>query len=415
MLKKFAAFMLMVMMTVSLVPTAFAADTSPYVYNWKDDVTGLQHVQYYEQDVVNGTINISDRVSLKGNTLYDMAGITIATDVKEWSDAQPTVGINDTGLFFISKDGELRFMKHSTDQTYATSTFSAAYLELDVESKALSARNGRVSSALKDLTFTGSNKRKDDPSVTKGAYVKSTAVEGDPEKIAYLAYANDKLFLTTYCRASNVWQQDFKKLLSSTCKGAKFCGYTSNYSIYLYNISGTVYEFKYSDGYTTAYTVLTGETVYMFERNSAGFISKIVTNKGSHDVGTVVTVPTTPPANPGNPGNGTPSNPTPGASVTSVRNFLTKSMAYNGAALVGTLVKDSNGLSWQGTALANSSGTNDFGVSASGVPFWVLSGKAYAYQNGASNVVADGVAQLVFDNDGRVSAIKTTGNKTIEI
>lgn len=407
MLKKFGSAVLATLIMLSLSITAFAADTSSYVYVWTDDNTKLMHVQHYAYDVVGAYMTIDDRVVVKGNSLYDMAGILITNDLKSYSDNKPTVAMNNNGLYFLSKDGELRYMEHSTDQTYSVANVTADYIELDVESMAVKAVSGRTTRYLSNLTFSGSYKRNDDPTVVNGAYVKSYADKDDPERIGYDAYSGGKRILSTFCRISNVWQSDYNVLLSSTCKGAKFCGYTSAYSIYLYDMSNkTVYEFKLADKFKTAYVVLKNETVYMFERNDAGFISAIVTDKGTHPVSTTVTNPTTPAPNPGNNGGG---NTTTG-NITSVRNFLDKSMAYQDKTLVGTLSYANGSLSWKGNVIYTGKDVVDFGITKSGaVVFTKSNGDTYL----GGTKVASSVNQVVYDDNGIAVAVKTTGNKTL--
>lgn len=412
-MKKMVSMILSVLVMFSLTCTAFAADTSSYVYVWTDDNTKLLHVQHYAYDVVGAYMDIDDRVTVKGNSLYDMAGILITNDLASYSDNKPTVALNNSGLYFLSKDGELRYMEHSTDQTYSVANVTADYIELDIESMAKNAVSGRKSWALQNLTFSGNYKRNDDPAVVNGAYVKSYADKGDPERIGYDAYSGGKRILTTFCRISNVWQQDYNVLLSSTCKGAKFCGYTSAYSIYLYDMqSKTVYEFKLADKFKTAYTVLKGETVYMFERNDAGFVSSIVTDKGTHAVDTTATNPTVPtPGNGNNGGNGNNNggNTTTGK-VTSVRNFLDKSMAYDGKTLYGTLSYANGSLSWKGTVIYNGNDVVDFGVTKNGNAVYTKS-NGDTYLGGTK--VASSVNQVVYDDNGIAVAVKTTGNKTL--
>lgn len=416
-MKKMVSMFLAVLAMLSLTCTAFAADTSSYVYVWQDDESKLLHVQHYEYDVVGAYMDIDDRVTVKGSNLYDMAGILITNDLASYSDNKPSVGLNDSGLYFLSKDGELRYMEHSTDQTYSVANVTADYIELDIESMAVNAVSGRKSWALRNLTFSGNYKRNDDPAVVNGAYVKSYANKEDPERIGYDAYYNGKRLLSTFCRISNVWQSDYNVLLSSTCKGAKFCGYTSAYSIYLYDMqTKTVYEFKLADKFKTAYTVLKGETVYLFERNDAGFISAIVTDKGTHSVSTTVTNPSAPAPNPGNNGgnNGGNGGNTATGNITSVKNFLDKSMAYEGKTLYGTLSYSDGSLSWKGTVIYNGTDVVDFGVTKDGAAVFTKSnGDTYVYRNGSNSRVATSVNQVVYDDNGRAEAVKTTGNKTL--
>lgn len=412
-MKKMISFLLAALVVLSLTVTAFAADTSSYVYTWVDSNTQLQHVQHYSYDIVGNYMTVDDRITMKNNSLYDMSGVLIANDVMSYTDNKPTVAMSNNGLYFLSKDGELRFMSHSTDQTYKVANVTADYINLDIESLAVSVTSGRKSWNLRDLTFSGNYKRTDDPAVTNGAYVKSYADKDDPERIGYDAYSNGKRLLTTFCRIGNVWQNDYQRLLTSTCKGAKFTGYTSAYSIMLYDMSTkTVYEFKLNDQFKTAYAILKGETVYMFERNDAGFVSAIVTDKGTHAVSTTVTNPTAPATTPNTGNNGGSNNATD--NITSVRNFLDKSMAYQDKNLYGTLSYANGSLSWKGTVIYTGNDVVDFGVTKSGAAVFTLkNGDTYVNRAGTNERVATSVSQVVYDDNGRADAVKTTGNKTL--
>lgn len=370
-----------------------AATNDPYGFIWRDEVTGLNHVQYYEYSARAGAYMISDRVTIKGNELYDMAGLLIMNDVASFSESKPTVIMTEKGLFVISKSGEVRFMENSLDNTYSVAVgFPAQYFTKDHDDLGENVV-GTETKPISSLVFSGTYSRHSDSTVTSGSYVLRYAVGGNAEKIGYKAFFKNTLKSTAICYNSSVYEENFKKTLSKTCKGAKFVGYTGEYNIYLYDLNGTVFEYRFKEKYQEAHKVFSDEVVYYIDHTEAGFISAVVTDKEEHTVSTVIKEPKVVNSN----------------KITKVKNFQNKSMAYNGNDLVGTLTAKKNALYWKSKKLPKSIGAIQFGISAKGTPCWTLNGKKLCYWNGSKTKVVKNVSQVKFDGKGRFAKYKQKG------
>ena len=403
-MKKIVSMFLMVVLVLGMMSTtAFAAnaeDNSPYGFTWYDDNAHVWHVQYYEYDSRAGAYRISDCVVIKDNLLYDMAGTLIVSDLAEFSEEKQTVVFDEDGLHFVSNAGETRYMSESINNTYKVSSFVSKYFTTDVEGLGEKAIGKNSSKKLSSLTFSGSYLRHTDPAVTN-SMVKMYAVEGDPEKIGYDAYYNGNIIVTTYAKDSNVWVETVQRLLSDTCKGGKFVGYNGQYSVLLYDFTNlTVYEFWYKEGFLTAHPVVSNVIVYYFTKNAYGFINGIVTDKGTYGVDETINFPASQV-----PGNNGGNNTTPVGNVTEVKNFQSKSMAYDGATHLGTLSLKSKKLYWKGVEQANSYESSEFGVTASCRPVWI-NGNDDLYVNG--QFIASNALRLKYDDNGRVMQYKSS-------
>lgn len=411
-MKKMISLMMAVLLSLStMCMTAFAANASdyePYGFSWYDEEAKVWHVQFYEYDSKAEAYRISDRVIVKDNLLYDMAGTLIVSDVKTFAEDKPTVVFDAGGyLYFTSTNGETRRMTCSLDNCYQVSSTSSQYFETDVEGLAYKVRGTNVNKKISSISFEGSYMRHVDPVVTEG-YVKMYAVGGDAEKIGYDAYYNNNVVVTTYCKDARVWVETVKLLISENARGAKFVGYTAQYGVMLYDLDGSVLLFKYEYGFKK-YTVLFEDIeVYYFTKDSKGFISGIVTKNGTYPVSTELKFPGTVSIydNNSSTSNGG-SNAGSTGSVTEVKNFQSKSMAYNGTEFLGTLALKSKKLSWKGTELANSSDSEEFGISASLTPYWINGDDALYYFDGTSSrLIASNVLRLKYDDNGRVTQYK---------
>lgn len=416
-MKKMISLMMAVLLSLSMMcSTAFAANASdyePYGFSWYDDEAKVWHAQFYEYDSKAEAYRISDRVVVKDNLLYDMAGTLIVSDVATFNEDEPTVVFDADGcLYFTSTNGETRRMSCSLDNYYQVSTTKSKYFETDEEGLAYKVRGTNVNKKVSALKFTGSYMRHVDPVVTEG-YVKMYAVDGDAEKIGYDAYYNNKVVVTTYCKDARVWVETVKLLISENAKGAKFVGYTAQYGVMLYDLDGSVLLFKYEDGFEKCTVLYKDIEVYYFTKDSKGFISGIVTKNGTYSVSTKLNFPGTEMNNGNNSGtSNSGSNAGSTGSVTEVKNFQSKSMAYNGSEFLGTLALKSKKLSWKGTELKNSSDSVEFGISASLTPYWINGDDALYYFDGTSSCLIDSnVLRLKYDDSGRVTKYKdSSGN-----
>lgn len=400
-MKRFFSMILVLIMVATMgTPVAFAADNNtPYAWTWEDEVTGGWHTQLYTKDTQSNTYRISDRVFLKTIinsdatqtcTLYDMSGVCISAKVKYFDDEnKPTMAFDSNGkLYFITTTNVLCRMDNSLSATYSTSTVVAGVnFTLSPDGfidKVLDTQNRLID--ISTIPFTGTNQRDDDPVPFQGNYVKRYAVNGDPEKVGFDAYYSNNVKLTIYAREANVWNQTHSVLLSSSSRGGKFVGIDTSYGVYLNDLNGTVYVYAFGS-YKEPKVVLTGETVYYLERNSAGFVTSIVTNKGTHPI------------------TGFPTNPgTPSGTLT-VRNFADKAMSMKDQSTVVSVLAVSEGyLAWNNSRLKNSYGATKFGITSANIPMWINpDADLYRFNGGSNELVASNVTELKYDQNGCVS------------
>ncbi len=150
----------------------------------------------------------------------------------------------------------------------------------------------------------------------------------------------------------------------------------------------------------TAHPVVSNVIVYYFTKNAYGFINGIVTDKGTYGVDETINFPASQV-----PGNNGGNNTTPVGNVTEVKNFQSKSMAYDGATHLGTLSLKSKKLYWKGVEQANSYESSEFGVTASCRPVWI-NGNDDLYVNG--QFIASNALRLKYDDNGRVMQYKSS-------
>lgn len=380
-----------IMITLTLALPAFAATkANNYGFIWQDDETSTWYIQYYKYNSSEKAYEISDYAYLKKSTLYDKSGNIISENVKSMSDtASTTVAFDENAnLYFITKSGDVCKMEHSTDATYAkNSKLVGPKFTLNADDL-LSGVN---------LTFTGSYSRNDenDTDDTKTEtevksdknYVKTYAFNGDPTKTAYDAYKDGKVIISVYCKGSNVWNQTSGNLLSSTCIGAKFVGYTKDYFTIMYDLDGTVYCFPYGD-WSVAFPISLDEEIKSYQKDINGFVKSITTSKKTYNLESLME----------EYGCEQP--------ISYVENSTTKSVGYNSFdEVVSTLEKKNNYLYWNGEKLCNSYKPTFFGLLVDdGSPVWISNNNLYRFnlETGESVLVKQNVVQLRYNDNGFV-------------
>lgn len=385
-MKKITSILLAVIMMISAAVPVFAkvVKDDPYGFIWLDEKEDIFFIQYYEYNEDEEAYEITDYVYLvDGTKLYDKNGKQISTILEMTDTESPTVVFDEDGdLYFLLTKTSVGKMEESTDKTYSKATISSSK-NFTVDADTLGTKAG--SKNLSSLSFSGSYSRNESSSGTtkSGDYVLTYAYNGDPLKTAYDAYKDDELVLTVYCKNSNVWNETHKKLLSDTCVGAKFVGFSEEYSIILYDLDGTLYYFLY-DEYDRAYTISLGEEIMYFTRNEDGFIKSITTSKKTYELDTILD-------------EGTVKD-----SVTYVENSTTKSVAYDeDDKEVATLKKSSNYLYWNDTKLNKSYKPSYFGITETGYPVWInSSGNLYYYDGDTETIIENNVTRIQYDSDG---------------
>lgn len=374
--------------------TAFAAGyqyDEPYGFLFTDDNTGYWHVQYYELDKKN-TFVVSDGVELRKSTLYtEVTNKRLMDSVSAPSEAYPTVAYDRSGrLYVITKDGSVRRMDASTCTTYSVAKdVKGKYFVLNEDDLAIKVKTSSKTITLSDLSFKGSYSIVDGSEVTtpsKGNKIETQA-RGDGGVI-YNAYKDGKVILKVQCKDSNVWLETYSKLLSDTCVGAKFVGFSCNYAALLLDTDGTLYCFPYGQ-YDRAQTISLQEKVIKYNKDSSGFIYSVETDRSTYLFDKLF------------------NDKVSSQKITYVSNNVkTGSIAYLDTKVVGTLSLADGSLKWNGSKLNHSKSPSYFGIMSNGNPVWISGGDLYCYDGrnivcGKSNVTrlqyaANGCAESYF-------------------
>lgn len=416
---KLASIMLVLICMFSFATTAFAASgvkDDPYGYTWLDESTDIWYFQYYRAPGGDRVYSVVDYAYLKGNTLYDANSKVISKSVRSMDDnpsldTKPTVAFYNGNLYFLTTSGELYKMSTSTATklTKSKTAPSAKYFTLDADG--LGYKVG--STLLSNMSFSGSYSRDTSSSGgsgsgstnKKGNYVLTYAYPGDPLKVCYDAYRDDEMVISVYCKNANVWVETEQLLLSETCVGAKFVGYSHDYFTILYDQDGTVYAFAYGD-YDRALPISLGEEIMSYKKDSNGFVESITTSKKTYNLDSLLE------KYDNNDFIWMNSN------IEYVSNSTSKSVAYDDDNdVVATLYKSSNYLYFDNAKLSNSYKPTYFGITKSGCAVWINNySDLYFYNTDTETVefVKGNVTRVRYDNKGFAYQY-TVGTKTYSI
>lgn len=401
--------MLVLVCMFSFAIPAFAASgvkDDPYGYTWLDE-SNRNEVWYFQYYSLNGgkVYSAVDYAYLIDNTLYDANGKVISNKVRAMDndpslDTKPTVAYYNGNLYFLTTSGEICKMTTSTATKFSkyTSTTTAKYFTLDADGlgykvgsiklsnmSSFSGPYSRDTSSSSGNTGSGSNNTD-----KTGNYVLTYATPGDPLRICYDAYKNNKLVISTACKNANVWLETYQLLLSETCVGAKFVGYSHDYHTVLYDQDGTVYAFAYGD-YNRAIPISLGEEIKSYTKDDNGFIESITTSKKTYNLDSLL-------------GEYDNDDFIWMGNIEYVTNSTSKSTAYDDDnEVIATLKKSNNYLYYNGEKLDNSYKPTYFGITENGSAVWINnSGSLYYYDlaDGGIHYVKGNVTRMRYDNDG---------------
>jgi hypothetical protein len=413
--------------TLTVPAFAKTVKTNPYGFTWLDEEEDIWYFQLYEYDNGEDAYEITDYAYLDGNKLYDKKGKLIVSNVyamdndpEDWK--QPTVAFYKEKLYFITKTGNVCRMDSSTDSDYSknTSISNVKYFTLDAEGLGSKAS----SSYLSNMSFSGSYSRGTSSdsgyggsgSDKEGDYVLTYAYNGDPTKTAYDAYYNDELLISIYCKGSNVWVETEKLLLSETCVGAKFVGYSKGYLTILYDMDGTMYCIPYDD-WDEAYPISFNEAISYYTKDDDGFIETITTTRKTYNLEDLIEEYGYDDYEfDGDYDDDDDDDDEIDSDIDSVKNSTSKAVAYrNSSKVVATLEKSNNYLYWEDEKLENSYKPSYFGITEEGYPVWINNDDELYYFNGRKEkLIEEDVTLLRYDNDGFAYQYKI-GSKTYTI
>lgn len=407
---KLASIMLVLVCMFSFATPAFAAygvKDDPYGYTYLDESNrnDVWYFQYYSK--AGGRVySAVDYAYLIGNTLYDKDGDVISKKVRAMDDdpsldTKPTVAFYNGYLYFITTSGEVCKMTTSTATKFSkyTSTTTAKYFTLDADGLGYKVGSTKLSS----MSFSGSYSRDTSSSSGNnngsgsnntnktGNYVLTYSTPGDPLRVCYDAYKNNKLIISTACKNANVWVETYQLLLSETCVGAKFVGYSHDYYTILYDQDGTVYAFAYGD-YDRALPISLGEEIMSYQKDDKGFIESITTSKKTYNLDKLL--------------DDYDNNDFIWmyGNIEYVSNSTSKSTAYDDDnEVVATLKKSSNYLYYNSEKLDNSYKPTYFGITKTGCAVWINNSNTMYYYDPVEdkiNYVKGNVTRIRYDDDG---------------
>lgn len=415
---KLASIMLVLVCMFTVATPAFAASgvkDDPYGYTWLDETTGIWYFQYYRSPNSNGVYSVADYAYLDGNTLYDANSEVIHKNVRAMDDdpsldTKPTVAFYTGRLYFLTTNGELCKLNTSKSTEYSKSTVapSAKYFTLDADGFISQVGSKKMGSFI----FNGSYKRgttssgnvPDNPTVKSDDFVLTYAYPGDPLKVCYDAYRDDKVLLTVYCKDANVWLETEQILLSETCVGAKFVGFSHDYFIILYDQDGTVYAFA-EGNYNRALPISLGEEIKSYKKDANGFVESITTSKKTYNLDELLEEYDYDDFIWMN-------------NLEYVKNSTSKSVAYDeDDDVLVTLKKSNNYLYFGDVKMAQSYKPTYFGITESGNAVWINNESDLYYFDQNSNaiyLVKRDVNRLRYDRNGFVYQY-TIGSKNYSI
>ena len=212
------------------------------------------------------------------------------------------------------------------------------------------------------------------------------------------------MIISIACKNANVWVETEQLLLSETCVGAKFVGYSHDYFTILYDQDGTVYAFAYGD-YDRAIPISLGEEIMSYKKDSKGFIESITTSRKTYNLDDLLDEY-------GDDFIWMNSN------IEYVENSTSKSVAYDeDDDVVATLRKSGNYLYFDDTRMSNSYNVTYLGITEQGSAVWINNNKDLYYYDSVTETVkfAKGnVTRLRYDNDGFAYQY-TVGTQTYSI
>lgn len=406
---KLASVMLVLVCMFSFATPAFAASgvkDDPYGYTWFDESNrnDVWYFQYYSNS--GGRVySVVDYAYLIGNTLYDADGDIISKKVRAMDDdpsldTKPTVAFYNGYLYFITTSGEVCRMNTSTATKYSkySSTTTAKYFTLDADG--LGSKVG--SSKLSNMSFSGSYSRDTSSSSGNtgsgsnntnktGNYVLTYATPGDPLRVCYDAYRNNRLIISIACKNANVWVETEQLLLSETCVGAKFVGYSYDYYTILYDQDGTVYAFAYGD-YDRAIPISLGEEIMSYKKDDKGFVESITTSRKTYDLEDLLDEYSDDDFIWMN------------SNIEYVVNSTSKSTAYDeDKDVVATLYKSGNYLYYDNSKLSNSYKATYLGFTKTGCAVWINNNSDLYYYDPIDDTVEKvkgNVTRVRYDSDG---------------
>lgn len=281
--KVLLATLLTMVMIFATAITAFAA-SNPYGFTYDDSASGKTVYKYYTYSSTSGNAVVTREFYSKVKSVYNPGG-TLITD-KAAGSGSMYVGYDVSGnLFIITSDGAIYKYdtKNSLTSVLASGATSFIYNTDDIITKVKTNGGTLDIATLKKVDDVDPG----DPTPTNPTKEKNRVERytNSANELVSEAYKDNKVKVKIVVSKdeTKVLNETANVRLTDTLAGAKFLGFDSNYSVYLYEQNGTLYRFKFGSWYTAEKLSL-GSAYKKFESDSKGFISKVITENGEFTI-----------------------------------------------------------------------------------------------------------------------------------
>lgn len=295
-MKKLLGRLVVVTLLISLLvpvfsPVAAQAATKnlPYGFTYDDSASGKTMYKYYEySSSEQAYVPKTTFYSKIGRYLYYSTG-ALVSDKLAGSGAR-FAGFDNEGNFYFITSNNSEYSLYKVTRTLKPSmVLKSGALHLVYNSDDLCTAITTTSGTKDIKTLKPVNPGDEDdptaPPAPPKAKNRVDTYENSAGELVYDAFHNSKLKtrITTSKNGQKVVNETNHVRLSDTLKGAKFLGFDSKYSVYLYETNGTLYRFIQGSWYSAEKLALNG-TYKKFEKDSNGFITKIVTSKATYTI-----------------------------------------------------------------------------------------------------------------------------------
>lgn len=336
-----------------------AATNAPYGFTYDDSASGKTMYQYYSYSQDRTSYVQTCKFYSKGSYIYTGKGVLVC-NTSAGSGSRYN-GFDEKGNFYIiTSSGKLTSTNLNNKITVLLES-GAVKLNYNSDDIAISVTTKSGTKSLSTLENTPEIDEDDDytaPVVSKNKN-RVDIYTNSANELVYEAFKNGKVKtqIVVSSNGKKVLNSTNGVRLSDTLVGAKFMGFDPSYNIYLYENNGTLYRFKSGSWYSAEKLSLSG-TYKSFKKDENGFISKIVSSKGSYTVKQL-----------------TNSNKWKSKKTYTVKKSGYVTLYTKGSTKSNTLTLKSRQLSLNGKKIA--SGVTKYGFTSSKKIVYIKSGKAY--------------------------------------
>lgn len=288
---KLVVLTLLVSLLVStFAPVAAQAATNlPYGFTYDDSASGRTMYRFYLYSTSKQAyVPKTTYYSTGARYLYHSSGKLMSSSLA--SSGARFAGFDNEGNFYFisnSSSGNALYKTTGTKKPVKVLKSGAQYLVYNSDDLCIKVKTTTGSKDIKTLKPVDDGDDDDQPTPPAPSKPKNRVdmYENSAGELVYDAIKNSKLFtrITTSKNGQKVVNETANVRLSDTLKGAKFLGFDSKYRVYLVESNGTLYRFVQGSWYSAEKLSLSG-TYKKYEKDSAGFITKIVTSKATYTI-----------------------------------------------------------------------------------------------------------------------------------